>query len=144
MPARVWFSLLAPPLAWFASLIGAYFMVGWACGSTTGRVSMHLTFLAMLAITAVAGLSAARIWRGSRDRSEPLSAGFRWPGDSADPAERERFLVTIATLGGVIFSLLIVTQWLAAMVIGPCEPSPRLPFSPSAFLFTGSELDAIV
>lgn len=123
MTARTWFALLAPPVAWFAALNAAYFMVGWACGSTAGLLAMHLALLAMLAITLLAGAAAWGDWR---------SGGGGWPDESADPDEVSRFVTTLAILGAALFSLLIIAKWIAALVLGPCEPAPRLPFSPSA------------
>lgn len=128
MSARTWFALVTPPVAWFASLNAAYFMVSWACGSAAGRITMHLTLLAMLAITMVAGVTGRRLWR---------RAGTDWPGESADPRERQRFLAALATFGAGLFSLMIAAQWIAALVLDPCEPGPRLPFSPSALLDPG-------
>ena len=122
-PRRLWFALAAPPLAWFTALTAGYFMVSWACGSAAGRVALHGTVLAMLALAVAAGVTAGRSWR--RRRAE-------WPGKSPDPEARTRLLVVLATLGGGLFSLAILVFWIAALVLSPCEPGPRTPFAPSA------------
>lgn len=123
MNTRTWFALLTPPIAWFTALNAGYFMVSWACGSGTGLLAMHLVLLGTLGITIVAGLTARWEWRRS---------GSEWPGESGAPIERQRLLSVLGLMGAVLFSLLIVAQWLAAVIVGPCEATPRLPFSPSA------------
>lgn len=123
METRTWFALLAPPIAWFTALNAGYFMVSWACGSEKGLLAMHLVLLGTLGIAIGAGLTARGEWRKS---------GSEWPGESGAPLERRRFLSVLGLMGAVLFSLLILAQWLAAVILGPCEAGPRLPFSPSA------------
>lgn len=123
MPARTWFALFGPPAAWFVSLSASFFMVAWACGSSAGTITMHAVLLGMLATALWAGFTGFRSWRRS---------GLSWPGESADPIERERFLAVVGTFAGILFSLLILAQWIAAVVLDPCEPGPRPPMAPSA------------
>lgn len=124
-PRAIWFALLAPPVAWFAALTAGYFMVSWACGSAMGTAVLHSTLLACLLLGVAGALVAARAWR---------RGGGDWPGESPDPRTRTRFLTVIAGLGGILFSVAILWFWLATVVLDPCEPSPRLPFAPSAGL----------
>lgn len=122
-PRRVWFGLLAPPVAWFTALTAGFFMVDWACGSAVGMAALHGIVLGMLALAIAAAVTAGRYWRRE---------GAEWPGKSPDPRDRTRFLAVIAALGGTLFSLAILVFWIAALVLSPCEPGPRTPFAPSA------------
>ena len=118
-----WPALLAPPVAWFTALTAAYFMVAWACRSGVARALLHGVLLACLAPAAAGGRVALRSWRRS---------GGEWPGEGPDPRARARFLAVLGLFGGILFSVTILWFWLATLVLSPCEPSPRLPFAPSA------------
>lgn len=122
-PRAVWFALLGPPAAWFAALNAGYFMVTWACESAAGRVTLHATMAAMLALGVAAGVAGLVVWRRE---------GRTWPGEAADPATRTRFLAVLGVFGAVVFSAAILWFWLAAVVLDPCDPGPRTPRSPLA------------
>lgn len=122
---RVWLGLLVPPTAWFIALNACYFMVAWACDHTAGRVWLHLVCLAMLAATVAAGFGARGLWR---------DLGRRWPAPTADPLDRARFLAAVGGFAAALFSFAIVLQWLATLILDPCEPSPRFPLFPEAWL----------
>lgn len=117
--------LFVPPVAWFAALTISYFMVPWACGSAAGTVALHLVSLVMLAVAAGSGLLAWKAWR---------AVGDGWPGDAVGSAERDRFLALLGTFSGGLFTLIILAQWLAVLMLDPCEPAPRLSSSPLIFL----------
>lgn len=123
VPGSLWFALLAPPAAWFIALSASYFLVDWACGSLAGMIAMHGTMLAMAAAGVGAIVPAVHFWRKS---------GAEWPGESAEPLAWTRLLAVLAGFGGILFTLVILWFWIAALVVSPCEPGPRLPLAPSA------------
>lgn len=123
VPRSAWFALLAPPVAWFVALNGAYFAVDWACGSVAGLITLHAVVLAMFTLSIVAGVAGVRLWR---------RLGSERPGESASPVATTRLIAIVGTFGGALFSVAILWFWIAALVLSPCEPSPHPRFAPSA------------
>lgn len=82
----------------------------WACGHGY-RGTLHLIPLLCLAVTIGTGITAYRDWRASGGGVEE---------EEATVASRTRFLA-IAGMGISIFSsLVVIAQWVAILVFGPC------------------------
>lgn len=122
----LWFGLLGAPAAWFVGMMIAYFTVPWAC-SHENTLPLHLIAAIGLVVTALAGVSALRIWR---------SSGREWSDDVADRHDRSRFMAEMGMAGSLLFGLLILGIWAAIIILGPCVPLPRVPFTPDALLDT--------
>jgi hypothetical protein len=107
----LWLGFLVPPLAFLANLGVAYALVP---GSCAGGVSwpLHLTAAVMLIIALGAGWLAWREW---------ARAGREWPSEQAEPTARIRFMAALGSIGAVFFSLLIVAQWLAMVILPQCR-----------------------
>ena len=120
---RLWLATGAPPVAWFAALNAAYFFVSWACVRTNGELILHLITGGALVVCIAAGLAA---------RSILSSIGARGADDDDSRVERTRFVARLALAGALIFSLALVTQWIAILLQDPCMPWPRNPFTPDA------------
>lgn len=113
MPARLWFALFAPPTAWFVSLAAGYFLVAPACRSALGALALHAALLAGLSLSVSGGVAAFASWR---------RLGGGWPDETARPRARDRFVAVVAGFGGLLFSLVILWFWIAALTLEPCEP----------------------
>ncbi|HSQ32287.1 MAG TPA: hypothetical protein VLN49_20670 [Gemmatimonadaceae bacterium] len=82
----------------------------WTCGHGY-RATMHLIPLLCLVVTIGTGITAFRDWRASGGGVEE---------EEATVASRTRFLA-IAGIGISIFSsLVVIAQWAAILVFGPC------------------------
>ena len=120
---RLWLALGVPPVAWFAALNLAYFFVAWACMRENGELVLHAITLGGLAASAAAGVAA---W-GMLTDVEP-----KGQDDHDDRPSRTRFLSRLGLAGAIVFSLILVVQWLAILILEPCMPMPRSRFSPDA------------
>ena len=105
-----WFGVLAPPVAWLLNLEFGYSLAHAAChGSGMGPV--HVASLAALILGALGGVAAFFTWR---------RAGSAWPDDVAGVEQRSRMLATLGLGNAALFLLMIVTQWIPALVLDPC------------------------
>ncbi len=103
--------LLAPPLVWLVAFQVVYSIAAFGCDTAVSKLPMHATMVAALMAIAVA---AAVSWRHVRaNRSTPS-------GDDDGSRPRAYFL----SLGGLVlavqFSLAVLGQELAVMLLGPC------------------------
>jgi hypothetical protein len=109
--AALWTCLLAPPFAMLVQLQANYALVLWACSA--GREwALHLVALIALLIAIACGLLSWRNWR---------RAGATWEDDGAGVMPRSRFMSIVGILMSVLISLVIIAQWIAVFVYGPCQ-----------------------
>jgi hypothetical protein len=108
--AVLWFAVLAGPLAWMLGLNAEYSLVRVACAKDT-NLSLHLVSLATLLLALAGGWVAWREWKRT---------GRRWPGEAGGPLARSEFMAAIGLLTSALFSLAIVTQWVASLFFNPC------------------------
>lgn len=110
--AGLWFSLLAPPLAFLVQLEANYALVSWAC-ARGDRLPLHLITLAALVVAAAAWLVAWREWRAVRGP---------WPDYvTPAPSPRSRFMAALGMLVSALFIVLLVAQAIPAFVLTPCQ-----------------------
>jgi hypothetical protein len=108
----LWFAVLGGPTAWFVSLVMSYSWVHEACRHQSALGPRVVSVVALL-LAVGSALGGRRIWK-----------------DTAD--ERTRFMAQIGVMGGMTFSLIILLQILATMLLSPCHggSGPRSPQSP--------------
>jgi hypothetical protein len=102
--------VLLPPLAFLANLGIAYVMVPRECVSGN-PLPLHLTHLVFLLLSVIGG------WIGWRARGQ-LSSNS--PEASAELG-RVNLMVATALLGSVMFTLVILAQWVASLLLDPCR-----------------------
>jgi hypothetical protein len=107
---KLWFALLAPPLAWMTALTLKYFLVPFSCGSLNTWPT-HLISASMLLVTLWAAWVAWQLWQDS---------GKQWPDESGLPIVRTRFMAMLALMAGGLFTLAIIAQWLTSAFLNPC------------------------
>jgi len=122
--AALWFAVFGPAAAWFASLIISYFAVHEVC-RVESALTPRVVSLVALAISLVAGVVARGIWIG------------------AESHERTRFLAQIGALGSGVFSLIILLQVVATLLIPGCHERPRMPRSPDVLGSPGITLPPV-
>jgi len=105
--------VLLGPIAALANQEMIYVTNMWACG-TGSQLAMHVVPLVCLIVAVGAGLLAradwARLGRGTEDQSATVDS-------------RSRFLALGGMAVSAISALLILAQWLAIFVFGPCMRS---------------------
>jgi hypothetical protein len=109
--AALWTGVLLAPTAFLANLELAYLAVGRAClrDNTLPVHLVHATFL----LVALGGVVVAwRLWRAE---------GREWPGDEGGPVARTRFLAGVGLVGSVLFTLVIIAQWIPTLTLHPCQ-----------------------
>jgi hypothetical protein len=108
--AGLWFAVCGPPAAWFASLVVGYFAVHEVC-RVHSPLGPRIISLVALIVSVAAGLGGRGIW-------------------IATEHERTRFMAQIGVLGSAVFSLIILLQVVATILIPGCHERPRTPQSP--------------
>lgn len=111
----LWFAVLGPPAAWFASLVVSYFSVHEVC-RVHSAIAPRVVSLIALAAAVGAGFAGRTLW-------------VRADGGSI-AALRTRFLAQIGVLGAATFSLIILLQIVATVLLPPCRERPRTHESP--------------
>lgn len=106
----LWFALLAGPIAWMLGLNAQYSLVRVACAKGN-MLYLHAVTVLTLA------LALAGVWMAWREWHR---AGRAWPDEHAGILPRSRFMAMLGLLAGVLFSLAIVSQWLANVFLNPC------------------------
>jgi|SRR5437762_3967329 len=119
--ALLWFAVFGGPVAWFVSLSVGYFGVHEACAHQTAVLPRLVSLLALVFALAAAGAAWRLRSRVGRATGQP---------DEGGPAERTRFLAQIGMLGGATFSLIILLQVVATLILPSCRERPRPPGAP--------------
>ena len=107
----LWTSVLSGPVVFLLNLEVSYVMVGWACDAGN-EWALHLVHLVSLAAVVAGTLLGAALWR---------RVGRSWPDADGTFDSRSRLLAALGTLGGVMFAVSIVAQWITVMVLGACS-----------------------
>ena len=107
----LWFGILGPPIIWAARIAANYILVPYACWWEMIWI-LHLTTLAGVLGTAIAGWVAWRHWRSSGRGTEVELGG---------PAIRARFMALVGVLSSGFFFLVIVAEGLANVFVHPCQ-----------------------
>ncbi len=110
-PVLQWIGLLLPAATFFAHLQIGYVLVPWACAAKQD-VWVHVAGVAAVGVAALGTLAAWRSW---------VRAGGDDPGESGGAVPRTRFLGATGVGMGLIFTLILIAQWVAAFFIGTCQ-----------------------
>jgi hypothetical protein len=103
----LWSGILVPPLAFLLNLQLSYVLVSWACA--TGHTSvLHITALLALVLSAGSGILG---WK-------QVPAPVKPP---AGAASRRRFMALLGLWTGILFSLVVVAQWIPNLFLSPCQ-----------------------
>lgn len=116
-PLALLFGMLGPPVIWAARFMVSYTLVPVACRSGS-TVLLHLVTGVALAATAAAGLVAWRRWR-------QVGGGTQLDLDGA--AARTRFMAITGMLSSALFIIVTVAEWLASVMVHPCQSGGGAP-----------------
>ena len=110
---RAWAVFLAGPIAWCVNLESVYVLTLHSC-AVEGRLSLHLSTLACLAVAILGAVWAGFLW---------ASLGRGVPSDAeAGPGSGAHFLSVLGLIFDPFFAMLILSQWLAIAMLDPCSP----------------------
>jgi hypothetical protein len=102
-----WFGLMAGPVAWSVQLVLVYALSSFTCDGE-GLAPLHVASFVCFALAATAGVFSWRWWRSL--------GGF--PSDHDETATgRSRMMLFLGLMTGTLFSVVIIAQWLAAVVL---------------------------
>jgi hypothetical protein len=108
----LWAGFLVAPLAFLLNLQISYMLAPWAC--STGHTSwLHVASFGSLLLALLGAFIAWRSWQ---------KAGRGWRSDGGSAVARGRFMAIVGLMNGGLFSLIILAQWAADFIIGPCQP----------------------
>jgi hypothetical protein len=109
----LWAGLLAGPVVWLLQFQTNYTLVPLLCRSGARNLALHAVFVVALLLVAAAGLLAWRNFRaaGATTRDE----------DEAGVIPRTRFMSLLGLCVTGVFFVVIVAQWVASWVFGPCQ-----------------------
>jgi hypothetical protein len=106
-----WFGVLGAPVAWFVQLNLGYAWGWWACGFDRPLWPAHLTTAVCLAVALLSCGTAVASWRAVRG----------WPSDTDTGAPATtRTMAVLGVLTGSLFSVVIVAEWVAILMLDPC------------------------
>ena len=109
----LWAGLLAGPVVWLLQFQTNYTLVPLLCRGGAKNVALHAVFVVALLLVASAGLLA---WRNFR----AAVGGTEGTGESG-VLQRTRFMSLLGLCVAGIFFLVILSQWIASWVFGPCQ-----------------------
>jgi hypothetical protein len=115
--------VLGAPAAWFVSLVVGYFAVHEVCRVHSPLAPRIISLVALL-VAVAAGIGGRGIWVASHH-------------------ERTRFMAQIGVLGSAVFSLIILLQIAATILIPGCHERPRTPQSPDVLRPHSTEFPAL-
>ena len=116
----LWFAVFGPPAAWFASLVVSYFAVHEVCRVHSPLGPRIVSGLALV-VAVTAGFVGRSVWVRAQHH------------------ERARFMAQVGVLGGAVFSLIILLQIIATLLLPSCHDRPRTPNSPDVRVPHASE-----
>jgi hypothetical protein len=109
----LWAALLAGPVVWLLQFQTNYTLVPILCRGGAHNTALHAVFVVALLLVAAAGLLAWRNFRavGATTRGE----------DESGVIPRTRFMSLLGLCVAGVFFLVILAQWMASWVFGPCQ-----------------------
>lgn len=107
-PVLQWIGVFLAPAAFFAHLQLNYVVVPWSC-TTHQRFWVHVISLVAVVLAVGGTWAAVRVHARTRN------------GTAAESIPRTRFLGLVGVLMSGVFSLLLVAQLVAGLVISPCQ-----------------------
>ena len=108
----MWACVLAGPVVWLLQFQANYTLVSLTCNHG-GKWALHAVSVAALVLTAGAGLLAWSNWREV--------GGDARQNEGASVITRSRFMSVLGLLVSSLFFLVILAQWIASWVFGPCQ-----------------------
>jgi len=110
-PRAQWVGFFLAPAAFFAHLQVRYVLVPWAC-VRHGEAWIHVVGAISVALAALGAYAAWHTWQG---------AGREAPGEAGGAVPRTRLLGVVGLGMSLMFTLLLLGQWLTAFFLSACQ-----------------------
>jgi len=110
-PKGLWLLTVAGPLILAAEFQTNFVLVRQAC-STQRSIWLYAVLVVATLLTVATAMAAVSILR---------RAGSEWPNESADLANRVRFLAVLGILSSAMSFLVILAQAIATVIFDPCQ-----------------------
>ena len=110
-PVMQWVGMFLPAATFFAHLQLGYVIIPWAC-THNNDIWVHIVGVAAVILSAVGCVAAWRPW---------MTGGRNAPGDHGGAIARTRMLGAIGLGMGVLLTMILSVQWIAAFFIGVCQ-----------------------
>ncbi|HKS28074.1 MAG TPA: hypothetical protein VJS44_09650 [Pyrinomonadaceae bacterium] len=111
-PGSLLIGVLGAPMVMLLELQINYALVNWVCEAAGRELVLHLVSLLALLLTLGTLLLSWRNWRRT---------GGGWEDEGAGVMPRSRFLAVLGILISGLLVLVIIAQWLAVFMYGPCQ-----------------------
>jgi hypothetical protein len=105
-----WLGVLGPPILWAVRFGVNYALMPLVCAAELTWLPHTITAIA-LALLAGMGWTAYRFWSGTRGAA---------PAGTSDLVRRTRFMGLFGMMSAVLFTLAVIAEWLANVMIDPC------------------------
>jgi hypothetical protein len=108
----LWLGLFLSPAAWAMHLQFVYAASQQICKQHLSEVTLNNASILCLTLAVIGGLIATWNW---------FTAGANWPSEErSDLIARRRFLSAEGMLSSLLFTIVIVAQWLSVAYFPPC------------------------
>jgi hypothetical protein len=102
----LWLGIAGPPSVWLIQFQSIYMLVYPACGA--GRnLNIGLTCAMFFAVIAACGVYPKKNWDRNALAENPVS-------------RTRRFMSIVGVMSTALFLLLVIAQWIAAVLVDPC------------------------
>jgi hypothetical protein len=105
-----WAGVLGPPILWAVRFGASYALVPLICAAGLTWLP-HVITAASLVILGFMGWTAWGFWRGARGAP---------PAGTSELVRRTRFMGLLGMLSAVLFTVVIIAEWLASVMVDPC------------------------
>jgi hypothetical protein len=108
----LWIGVLLPPAVWGLHLQFVYAASEQVCKGKLNVGTLNLASACCVIVALGAGALATGIW---------FASGTQWPSeDRSDLIARKRFLSAEGMLSSLLFSIVVVGQWMSIFYLPPC------------------------
>jgi len=102
----LWLGILGPPSAWLVQFQTIYMQVYPACG-VHRNLNIGFVCAGFFVVIAALGIYPARSWADHRFALDPVS-------------RTRRFMSIVGVTSTALFLLVVIAQWIAAILVDPC------------------------
>jgi hypothetical protein len=108
----LWVGVLLPPAMWGLHLQFVYAASEQVCKGQLSLATLNVASACCVAAALGAGMLATGLW---------FASGRRWPSEErSDVIARRRFLSAEGMLSSLLFSIVVIGQWMSVFYLSPC------------------------
>jgi hypothetical protein len=108
-----WVGVLGPPILWAIRFGVNYALMPLICAAELIWLPHTITAISLVLLAGM-GWTAWRFWSGTRGARDAAPAG------TSDLVRRTRFMGLFGMMSAALFTLAVLAEWLANVMIDPC------------------------